>query len=119
MQSFLRFVLLRPILWLVRRYTTAPDRIRIFTSLSNLKKILLTDPGKKGFVLPFNAQANRFIIFSDQHKGRKNGADDFLPAEKNYVEALRYYNDQKFHFISLGDSEELWENTVAQVMKHN
>jgi predicted phosphodiesterase len=78
-----------------------------------------TDPGKKGFVIPFNSSTHRFIIFSDQHKGRKNGADDFKPAEKNYLRALEYYNAENFHFISLGDSEELWENTVLQVMKHN
>ena len=78
-----------------------------------------TDPGKKGFVIPFNSETHRFIIFSDQHNGRKNGADDFRLAEKNYLEALKYYNDNNFHLISLGDAEELWENTFLQVMKHN
>jgi predicted phosphodiesterase len=78
-----------------------------------------SDPGKKGFVIPFNSEKHRFIVFSDQHKGRKNGADDFMLAEKNYVKALEYYNDHQFHLISLGDSEELWENTFLQVIKHN
>jgi predicted phosphodiesterase len=77
------------------------------------------DPGKKGFVIPFNCETHRFIIFSDQHKGRKNGADDFMLAEKNYVAALQFYNDRNYHLISLGDCEELWENTLVQVMKHN
>ena len=77
------------------------------------------DPGKKGFVIPFNPATHRFIIFSDQHKGRKNGADDFMPAEKNYLNALMYYNKERFHLISLGDCEELWENTLLQVMNHN
>jgi predicted phosphodiesterase len=119
MRSFFRLLLLDPILWLVERYASAPDRARIFSALSKLKKTMETDPGKKGFVIPFNPETHRFIIFSDQHKGSKNGADDFMPAEKNYLTALQYYNDHKFHFISLGDSEELWENTVMQVMKHN
>jgi predicted phosphodiesterase len=77
------------------------------------------EPGKKGFVIPFNSETHRFIIFSDQHKGRKNGADDFMPAEKNYLRALTFYDEHKFHLIALGDSEELWENTLLQVMKHN
>jgi predicted phosphodiesterase len=77
------------------------------------------DGGKKGFVIPFNIGTDRFIIFSDQHKGRKNGADDFMAAEKNYITALRYYDDQLFHFISLGDCEELWENTILQVLNNN
>ena len=119
MRSFFRFLLLKPILWLVDRYSSAPDRTRVFNALSKLKVIMENEPGKKGFVLPFNSLTHRFIIFSDQHKGRKNGADDFIYAEKNYLNALNFYDEQKFHLIVLGDSEELWENTLLQVMKHN
>lgn len=119
MRSFFRFLLLKPILWLVDRYSSAPDRKRVFAALSKLKKTMENDPGKDGFIIPFNCKIHRFIIFSDQHKGRKNGADDFMHAEKNYVAALQHYNDLGFHFISLGDSEELWENTFLHVMKHN
>src|SRR5690349_5377774 len=119
MRSLLRLLLLKPILWLVNRYSSAPDRGRVFSALSDLKHRLETDPGKKGFVMPFNPEAHRFIIFSDQHKGRKNGADDFMSAEKNYLEALRFYDDNQFHLINLGDCEELWENTMLQVLKYN
>jgi predicted phosphodiesterase len=119
MRSFFRFLFQKPVLWLVNRYSSAPDRTRVFDALSKLKKTMENDPGKKGFSIPFNLETHRFIIFSDQHKGRKNGADDFMMAEKNYLIALRYYNEQNFHLISLGDCEELWENTVLQVMNHN
>jgi hypothetical protein len=119
MRAFVRFLLLKPILWLVERYSSAPDRSRVFAALSKLKQTIENDAGKKGFVIPFNWQVHRFIIFSDQHKGRKNGADDFLLAEKNYLAALSYYDHEKYHLISLGDSEELWENTVLQVVKSN
>ena len=119
MRSFLQFLLRKPILWLVNRYSSAPDRTRVFKALTNLRKNLLEDPGKKGFVIPFSAHTHRFVIFSDQHKGRKNGADDFMNAEKNYLNALDHYNDENFHLIALGDSEELWENTVLQVIRHN
>ncbi|MES1214038.1 MAG: metallophosphoesterase [Bacteroidota bacterium] len=76
-------------------------------------------PGKKGIVIPFEHLAGKFIIFSDQHKGARNGADDFTLAEPNYLAALDYYNRNDFQFISLGDNEELWENTLAQVKKNN
>lgn len=119
MRSFFQFLLRKPILWLVDRYSSAPDRDRVFTALTTLSKKLTEDPGKKGFVIPFNSHVNRFIIFSDQHKGRKNGADDFMVAEKQYLKALKYYNDENFHLIALGDCEELWENTTIQVIRHN
>lgn len=119
MRAFFRWLLLKPILWLVNRYSSAPDRDRVFEALSELKDAMEKDPGKKGFIIPFNSSSHRFIIFSDQHKGRKNGADDFMAAEQNYIDALRYYDERKFHLIALGDSEELWENTMLQVMKHN
>ena len=119
MGPFFRSLLLKPVLWLVDRYSSAPDRTRVFAALSKLKETLEIDPGKKGFVIPFNSQTHRFIIFSDQHKGRKNGADDFMPAEKNYLSALDYYDQEKYHLINVGDCEELWENTLLQVIKHN
>jgi predicted phosphodiesterase len=111
--------MLRPILWFIDRFSSAPDRERIFDALSTLFDKLQDDPGKKGFVIPADTRTSRFILFSDQHKGRKNGADDFVLAESNYVTALNYYNREGFHLICLGDSEELWENTLLQVIKHN
>lgn len=119
MRKLIRYLLLRPILWLVYRFSAAPDRERIFTSLTALKDRLQTDPGKKGFVIPFDINTGKYILFSDQHKGKKNGADDFALAEANYVSALNYYNNESYHLICLGDSEELWENTLIQVKKHN
>jgi predicted phosphodiesterase len=119
MRKVLQFLLLRPIMWFMEKFSSAPDRERVFTSLSKLKAKLETDPGKKGFVIPFELNTHRFIIFSDQHKGRKNGADDFALAEPNYLAALDHYDKEHFHFISLGDCEELWENTWLQVRMNN
>jgi predicted phosphodiesterase len=42
-----------------------------------------------------------------------------MKAETSYLAALDYYFENKFQYISLGDSEELWENTLMQVKKHN
>lgn len=119
MRRIIRYLLFRPIRWIVDNFTSAPDRQRVFSSLSNLKDKMVAAGGKKGFTIPFSATADRFIIFSDQHKGAKNGADDFMQAEPNYLAALLHYNSHHFHFISLGDAEELWENTLLQVRKFN
>lgn len=77
------------------------------------------DPGKKGFIIPFDPERSRFIIFSDHHKGARNGADDFAFAEPNYLAALKHYDDAGYHLVLLGDAEELWENTLLQIKKHN
>ncbi|MBL7762359.1 MAG: metallophosphoesterase [Chitinophagaceae bacterium] len=119
MRKFARWLLLKPVLWGVSKFSSKPDRERIFDALSKLYHSILKNPGKKGLVIPFELNAGKFIIFSDQHKGAKNGADDFMAAEPNYLAALDYYDKNGFFLIGLGDCEELWENTFLQVKKHN
>jgi len=119
MRRLLRIILLRPIMWAVNKFSSKPDRKKIFKALSKLYAHILKYPGKKGLVIPFEQHAGKFIIFSDQHKGRRNGADDFTLAENNYLAALEYYSSKDFCYINLGDSEELWENNIRQVIKKN
>ena len=119
MRKLIRFLLYRPILWFVETFSSAPDRERVFKALSALKQEIEGADMKKGFVIPFDATTNRFIVFSDQHKGRRNGADDFAAAETNYLDALEFYNKLDYHLIALGDCEELWENTLLQIIKPN
>ena len=119
MRRIIRWLLLRPVLWASVKFSSKPDRPRIFNALTKLYDEIMKNPGKKGLVIPFETHSGKFIIFSDQHKGARNGADDFAMAEPNYLFALDYYNRNNFHFISLGDNEELWENTLSQVKKYN
>ena len=119
MRKLIRYLLLKPIRWLVAKFGSDPDRERIFDALTKLNVRIKTSGGKKGMVIPFVPGTDRFIIFSDQHKGAKNGADDFELAEPNYLAALQHYYQSGFHLICLGDSEELWENTLTQVKKYN
>lgn len=114
-----RSLLAKPLLWAASRFSSAPNRKRIFSALTALEDSIKNHPGKKGLVIPFEEKAGRFIIFSDQHMGKRNGADDFTPAEENYLLALEYYQQEDFYFINLGDSEELWENNIWQVKKWN
>ena len=40
----------------------------------------------------------KFIVLSDQHKGAKNGDDDFADNEKNYLAALDYYHQNNYFY---------------------
>ncbi len=117
MRRLLRKILLKPVLRLTQKYSSKPDKQRICGALTDLLSHILNGEKDKGLVVPFDIETGKFIIFSDQHKGSRNGADDFLTNEAAYLTALDYYALNGFHFISLGDCEELWENTLSAVRK--
>jgi UDP-2,3-diacylglucosamine pyrophosphatase LpxH len=117
--NFLQKLLRKPVIHLADKFSSRPDKQRVFDSLTKLHKQIVDDDKKKGLIIPFNISTDKFIIFSDEHKGRKNHADDFAVCEKNYVKALQYYFDEGYFFINLGDGEELWENNVFAVKKNN
>ncbi|HEV8287073.1 MAG TPA: metallophosphoesterase [Chitinophagaceae bacterium] len=119
MRRVLQIILLKPVLWIANRFSSRPVAERIFKALSELKQQIEKQPSKKGPFILFEANKGKFIVFSDQHKGAKNGADDFMLCEPNYLAALDYYNEKGFFFISLGDNEELWENRWPSVKKNN
>lgn len=119
MRRFLRYLLLRPVLWATYKFSSRPRRTLIFSALDKLHANILQNPGDRGPVIPFDRTTGKFIIFSDQHKGARNGADDFIMAEPNYLAALEYYNARGFTYINLGDSEELWENSLTKIKKVN
>lgn len=119
MRRLLRSILLRPVLWASAKFSSRPKRALIFKALDKLYSHITENPGQRGITIPFEKDTGKFIIFSDQHKGAKDGSDDFILAEPNYLAALEYYHRNGFVFISMGDSEELWENTLGKVKKFN
>ena len=58
----------------------------------------------------------KLIIFSDHHRGRRDGADDFVVCEDTYRTALNHYIDESYELCLLGDVEEFWENPFWIVM---
>ncbi len=104
---------------LADKWSSRPDKARVFKALTELHQEIIGGNTKKGLSLSFDTQKDKFIVLSDQHKGAKDAADDFMPAEKNYLAALDYYYQHDYFFINLGDCEELWENTLAPVKKCN
>lgn len=118
-RKLVQAVLYKPVKWAATRFASRPVRARVFAALDALYADILQHPGKRGLHLQLDPQQDRWIIFSDQHKGCRDGADDFAGAEKNYLAALAYYHQHDFGFIALGDSEELWENSLRAVSKQN
>jgi UDP-2,3-diacylglucosamine pyrophosphatase LpxH len=61
-------------------------------------------------------QHTPWVIFSDQHKGAGDGADEFVRNVPTYMAALAHYNAAQYRLVLLGDVEELWENRVREVI---
>lgn len=59
----------------------------------------------------------KLVLFSDQHKGTGDDADDFMPSVSSYSDALEYYFDAGYTLLVVGDAEELWEDTPAAVLR--
>jgi len=102
---------------LAMRYTSAPKQEEVFKSLTRLLKNITSKETSEGIVLNINLVTDNFIIFSDQHKGNKDGSDDFKSNEANYAAALNHYHQQCYHYINLGDAEELWKYEAHTVVK--
>jgi len=95
-----------------------PERASVFKSLSKLYNSTKKN-SKRVCTINIDTTTDKFIIFSDQHKGNRDSADDFASNEVNYLSALGYYQQKKFSFINLGDSEELWKYKTDQVLPNN
>ncbi|HEY0673128.1 MAG TPA: metallophosphoesterase [Longimicrobiales bacterium] len=65
----------------------------------------------------FNVETDKWVIFSDLHRGKRDGADDFKGCEKAYNAALGYYYEKGYTLIGLGDVDELWECSPKDVIK--
>ena len=115
MRKILQSILLKPVLWFADKFSSRPVPKKIFKALSKLKRQIQKQPSKKGPLISFDIDHGKFIVFSDQHKGAKNGADDFMFCEPNYLFALDYYNNNNFFFICLGVSYILLENVLLSV----
>lgn len=66
--------------------------------------------------LPLNT-SNKYVVFSDCHRGNGNANDNFTKNEFIYIAALNYYLERNFTYIELGDGDELWENRKMECIK--
>lgn len=72
---------------------------------------------KNAFRLSFNSES-KFILFSDCHRGDNSVADDFADNRNIYFHAMKHYFKHDFHYIELGDGDELWENISFKSIFH-
>ena len=119
MRKFLQKIGRSFFFWLADKISNAPKKEAVFKSLSILHHTITTKKSTRGIVLDINLLADNFIIFSDQHKGDRDTADDFTSNEFNYIAALNYYRQLQYNYINLGDAEELWKYTPKQVLPKN
>lgn len=96
----------------VREPVARPDKYQrnIAAGLSRV----FDDDGIEEQVLDF--ETARVVIFSDHHKGGRDGADDFRGCERAYAAALAYYLENDYRLLAVGDVEELWECTPKEVL---
>jgi len=69
----------------------------------------LTRAYKEAKVVCFT-NTDKFILFSDCHRGDNSFADDFANNRNIYFHALKQYFNKGFTYCELGDGDELWEN---------
>lgn len=118
MRKFIQYLFRNPVKRMADRFSSNPKLEAVHYSLTRLYASIIKKENKRGIIIEAKPD-DKFIVFSDLHKGAKNGSDDFRKAEPNYLHALNYYQEQGFCYINLGDSEELWENTFYAIQKHN
>lgn len=59
---------------------------------------------------------DKFILFSDCHRGDNSFADDFANNRNIYFHALTHYYNHGYQYCELGDGDELWENISFQAI---
>lgn len=70
----------------------------------------LTEAYEGARIVEFD-DADKFIFFSDLHRGDGSSFDEFAKNKMIYVTALSHYLDEGFTYVENGDGDELWENT--------
>ncbi|MCA9971885.1 MAG: hypothetical protein KC425_16795 [Anaerolineales bacterium] len=59
--------------------------------------------------IPFD-DADRFVFFSDLHRGDNRRTDAFAPNKPLFLRAMRHYYDTGYTYVEVGDGDELWQN---------
>ena len=118
MRKFLRKIF-GPLLTRLAAKASSPNRQDVFSSLSRLLRNINKNSSNKGIVINVDVRKDKFIIFSDHHKGNRDHGDDFANNEPNYLAALDHYLLNEFTYINLGDAEELWKYDPKEVISKN
>ncbi len=74
----------------------------------------LTEVFEKAQEVPFG-NSDKFILFSDCHRGDNSWADEFTDNHNVFLYALQHYFGEGFTYIEVGDGDELWENAFEDI----
>lgn len=55
--------------------------------------------------------ADKFVFFSDVHRGDNSLSDEFAHNQNIYSFALKHYYEHDYTYIEVGDGDELWEHS--------
>jgi len=69
----------------------------------------LSEIFKSSLEIPFD-DSSKIVVISDCHRGDGSWVDDFSHNQNIYYSAIKYYYNNGFTYIDLGDSDELWKN---------
>lgn len=67
--------------------------------------------------IPINTK-DKFIFFSDVHRGDNSLSDEFAHNQNLYNFALNYYYNEGYTYIEVGDGDELWEHSKFEVIRY-
>lgn len=54
---------------------------------------------------------DRYVFFSDVHRGDNSLSDEFAHNQNIYAFALKHYYEKGFTYVEVGDGDELWEHS--------
>jgi UDP-2,3-diacylglucosamine pyrophosphatase LpxH len=74
----------------------------------------LTEVFANATEIPFD-DSDKFILFSDCHRGDNSWADEFTDNHNLFLYALQHYYSKGFTYIEVGDGDELWENQFQDI----
>ncbi len=72
---------------------------------------------KQATIIPFDKES-KFVFFGDQHRGDDSLSDEFGRNKHIFNYALKYYLDNGFTYVEVGDGDEMWEQRSFDVIRN-
>ncbi len=63
-------------------------------------------------------KTSKFVFFSDQHRGDDSLSDEFGRNKPIFNYALKYYYDNGYTYVEVGDGDEIWEHNNFEVIRN-
>ena len=77
----------------------------------------LNEAYKNATVIEFDKES-KYVFFGDQHRGDDSLSDEFGRNKHIFNYALKYYYENDFTYVELGDGDEMWEQKKFDVIRN-